>query len=155
MIRRLMSFIRLKWPEKCLYTETFCLTGVVRLAILLLPFRWLSPLLGQHMLESPEQEDAANIEAARQVGRVVEKVSRHTPWASKCLVQAIVGKILLRQRGINSTLYLGVGQEDEKGLVAHAWLRSGGIILTGVQGREQFTVVGKFADAEPNRRAGN
>jgi hypothetical protein len=141
-----MSFIRLPWPEKWLFTEAYCLTGVVRLAVLALPFRWLSPHLGQHMLESPAQEDAANIEAARQVGQVMEKVSRNTPWASKCLVQAIVGKVLLRQRGISNTLYLGVGQEEEKGLVAHAWLRSGNIILTGSHGREQFTVVGKFAD---------
>ena len=155
MLRRLKSFIHLPWPEKCLFTEAYCLTGLVRLAVLLLPFRWLSPLLGQHMLESPEQEDAANIEAARQVGQVVEKVSRHTPWASKCLVQAIVGKILLRQRGINSTLYLGVGREEEKGLVAHAWLRSGGLILTGGRGRERFTVVGKFADTGEDRGAGN
>ena len=146
MYRKLMRFIRLPWPEKCLFTEAYCLTGVVRLAVLLLPFRWLSPVLGQKMLESPAQEDTFKLESAKQVGLVVETVSRYTPWASKCLVQAIVGKILLRQRGINSTLYLGVGQEDEKGLVAHAWLRSGGIILTGNEGRERFTVVGKFAD---------
>jgi Transglutaminase-like superfamily len=155
LLRKLMSFIRLPWPEKYLFTEAYCLTGVVRLAVLLLPFRWLSPMLGQHMLESPAQEDAANLEAARRVGRVVEKASRNTPWESKCLVQAIVGKLLLRQRGISSTLYLGVGQEAGKGLVAHAWLRSGGVILTGGRGREQFTVVGKFADAGESRRAGN
>jgi hypothetical protein len=155
LLRRLKRFIHLPWPEKRLFTEAYCLTGVVRLAVLLLPFRWLSPLLGQHMLESPEQEDAANIEAARLVGRVVERASRYTPWASKCLVQAIVGKILLRQRGISSTLYLGVGREAGNGLVAHAWLRSGGVILTGGQGRERFTIVGKFADAGEDRRAGN
>ena len=146
MLRKFMSFIRLPWPEKCLFTQAYCLTGMVRLAVLLLPFRWLSPLLGQHMLESPEQEEEVTLEAARQVGWAVETVSRHTPWASKCLVQAIVGKILLRQRGISNTLYLGVGQEDEKGLVAHAWLRSGGLILTGGQDRERFAIVGKFAD---------
>ncbi len=155
MLRRLRSFICLPWPEKCLFTEAYCLTGMVRLAVLLLPFRWLSPLLGQHMLESPEQEDTATIEAARQVGLIVEKVSRHTPWDSKCLVQAIVGKILLRQRGINSTLYLGVGREEEIGLVAHAWLRSGGLILTGGRGRDRFTIVGKFADTGKDREAGN
>jgi hypothetical protein len=155
LINRLTSFLRLPWPEKRLYTEALCLTGLVRLAVLLLPFRWLAPHLGQPMLESPAEENNFQLEAARRVGRVVETVSRYTPWASKCLVQAIAGKFLLRQRGIGSTLYLGVGQDEEKGLIAHAWLRCGGVILTGEEGRERFTVVGKFADDGGCRRAGN
>ncbi|MFX4263225.1 lasso peptide biosynthesis B2 protein [Pelotomaculum propionicicum] len=155
MFRKLIKFIRLPWPEKCLYTEAFYLTGVVRLAILLLPFRWLAPHLGQHMVESPQEEDAAAIEAARRVGLAVETVSRHSPWESKCLVQAIAGKILLRRRGIGSTLYLGVDRDDAKILIAHAWLRCGGLVLTGGQGREHFTVVGKFGDDGRRGRAGS
>ena len=53
---------------------------------------------------------------------------------------------MLRRLGIANTLYLGVGKEEGKGLVAHAWLRCGGTILTGASGCERFTVVGKFAD---------
>lgn len=146
MFRRLIKFFYLPWREKCLYTEAFYLTGVARFAILLMPFRWLAPLLGQHMVESPAEEDAATLKEARLVGQVVETVSRHTPWESKCLVQAIAGKIMLRRRGIGSTLYLGVDRDDGKGLAAHAWLRCGGVFLTGGRGRERFTVVGKFAD---------
>jgi hypothetical protein len=146
LYRKIIKFFRIPWPEKWLLAETLCLTGVVRLSIILLPFRWLSPMLGQHMMESPSEEEAGILDAARQVGWAVDTASRYTPWASKCLVQAIVGKVLLRQRGISNTLYLGVGQEEGEGLTAHAWLRSGNIILTGSHGRERFTVVGKFAD---------
>lgn len=127
-------------------TEAFCLTGVVRLAILLVPFRRLARVLGKHMQESPLQENSVKLETARQIGRVVETVSRYTPWESKCLVQAIVGKILLRQRGIANTLYLGVGRDEEKNLAAHAWLRCGEKILTGGQGRNRFSIVSKFFD---------
>jgi hypothetical protein len=154
LFRRLIKFFRLQWPEKCLLTQALYLTGVVRLAVLLLPFRWLAPHLGQYMMESPAEEDAVTLEAARNVGVAVETVSRRTPWESKCLVQAIVGKFLLRQRGIGSTLYLGVDRDDDKGLAAHAWLRCGDVILTGSQGREHFTVVGKFADDGRRGRAG-
>lgn len=129
-----------------MFLEAFCLTGVVRLTVLLLPFRWLAPVLGKHMRESSMQEDMVKLEAARRVGRVVETVGRYTPWESKCLVQAIVGKIMLRQRGIANTLYLGVGRDAEKGFVAHAWLRCGETIITGGQSRDRFTMVGKFAD---------
>lgn len=129
-----------------LFIEAFSLTGFVRLAILLLPFRWLTPILGKHMQESPAKEASVKFETARRVGRVIETVSRYTPWESKCLVQAIVGKIMLRRRGIANTLYLGVGKDEKKSLTAHAWLRCGETILTGGQGLEQFAIVGKFAD---------
>lgn len=145
LIRRVKKFFALSWREQRLFMEAFCLTGVVRLTILLLPFRWLAPFLGRHMCESPMKEDSVKLAAAGRIGRVVETVSRHTPWESKCLVQAIVGKIMLRQRGINNTLYLGVGK-NEGNLVAHAWLRCGETIITGGQGQERFTMVGKFAD---------
>lgn len=148
MISRLIKFFSMSWREQLLFIEAFCLTGVVRFAVLSLPFRWLAPFLGKHMRESPEKEDNLKLEAARRVGRMVEKVSRHTVWESKCLVQAIVCKIMLRRRGIASTLYLGVGKDEKKSLVAHAWLRCGGKILTGGRGVEHFTIVGKFADNE-------
>lgn len=148
MHKQSMKFIGLSWWEKRLFVEAFCLTGVVRLAVLALPFRWLTPFLGQHMRESPMEEDIVKLAEARRIGLMVEKASRHTVWESKCLVQAIVCKIMLRRRGIANTLYLGVGKDEKKILVAHAWLRCGGKILTGGQGVEHFTIVGKFADNE-------
>ena len=146
MIRRIIKYFGLSCWEQWLFIEAFCLTGIVRLAILLLPFRWLAPALGKHKQESPMIEDILKFETARRIGWVVETVSRYTPWESKCLVQAIVGKIMLRKRGIANTLYLGVGKDERKSLVAHAWLRCGEKMLTGGQGYRWFTIVGKFSD---------
>jgi hypothetical protein len=61
------------------------------------------------------------------------------------LVQALAAKIMLTRRGICSTLYLGAAKAGE-GLAAHAWLRSGSVIVTGGPGRERFTVISTFAD---------
>lgn len=146
LIRRIKKFFALSWRDRCLFIEAFYLTGLVRLAILLLPFRWLSRFLGVHMRESPMNEDAKKIALAKWIGRMIEAVSRYTPWESKCLVQAIVGKIMLRRRGINNTLYLGVGRGEGHGLVAHAWLRCGETIITGGQNLERYAVVSKFAN---------
>lgn len=98
------------------------------------------------MQESPMMEDAVKLKTARLVGWVVETVNRYTPWESKCLVQAVVGKLLLRQYGIANTLYFGVGRDEEKNLLPHAWLRSGEMMLIGGRCLERFTLVGKFAD---------
>lgn len=146
MIRRLKKFLGLPGREQRFFIEAFFLTGVVRLAILLMPFRWLASVLGNQMQESPMQEEIIRLEFARRIGWVVETVSRYTPWESKCLVQAIVGKIMLRQRGITNTLYLGVGRDGVKSLKAHAWLRCGETVITGGQGRDTYSIVGKFAD---------
>jgi hypothetical protein len=143
-----MRFIGLSWGEQFMLLQAFCLAGLVRLAIIVLPFRYLAQALGKHMVESPMEEDFIKLGVANQIGWGVEAVSRYTPWESKCLVQAIVGKIMLRQHSITNTLYLGVGRNEENSLVAHAWLRCGETIITGGQGRERFTMVGKFADDE-------
>lgn len=122
------------------------------MAVLLLPFRWLAPILGKHMEESSMQEEAETMKAAMGLGWMVEAVSRYTPWESKCLVQAMVGKILLRQHRIANTLFLGVRRDEKNKLIAHSWLRCGEVIVTGGRGREQFTVVSKFADSRENSR---
>ncbi|KAF1086080.1 hypothetical protein SPSYN_00818 [Sporotomaculum syntrophicum] len=146
LLRRTLKFVLLPLQEQWLYLQAFVLAGVVRLAIILLPFRWLAGFLGNQELESPAEEDHEKLNAARRVGRVVETVCRHTPWESKCLVQAIVGKILLRQSRISNTLYLGVGRDPEDKMVAHAWLRCGDMILTGNYNLDKYAVVGKFTD---------
>ncbi|TWH49431.1 lasso peptide biosynthesis B2 protein [Sporomusa sp. KB1] len=146
MIKQIQQFFNLSWFEQRLFIIVLFLTGIVRLSILFLPFRWLGPVLGGLMQESQATEEKVNVDKAKQIGKMVERVSRYTPWESKCLVQALVGKILLRRQGITNTLYLGVGRDERNALIAHAWLRCGEIILTGGKGRERFTVVSKFAD---------
>ena len=146
LIRRVRKFFALSWRDRYLFIKVFGLTGVVRLAIHGLPFRWLAPTLGKHMRESALQEDITNLEIAKHVGLIIEMVSRYTPWESKCLVQAIVGKIILRQCGITNTLYLGVRRDRRQNIIAHAWLRCGDTILTGNRGITYFRVVSKFAD---------
>lgn len=112
---------------------------------MLLPFAWLAPYLGKRMAESPSDLPSVN-PYVHKLGWAINLVSRHTPWESKCLVQAIVGKILLRRLQLTNTLYLGVGRDGDNKLIAHAWLRCGAIFVTGGAGRERFAVVGKFAD---------
>jgi hypothetical protein len=148
LYRNLINFFRLPWQEKGLFIEVFFLTGVVRLIVLILPFRWLAPALGKYMQESPAKEDILKLKTARRVGRIIESVNRHTLWESKCLVQAIVCKLVLRQYGIGNTLYLGVGKDEQEqmSLVAHAWLRCGELIITGGYNLNRYAIVGKFAD---------
>jgi hypothetical protein len=146
--QQLRKFFSLPWGDRLLLIEATLWLGLARLVMLAIPFRWLAPSLGQQMLESPTTDEPAQHEDARRLSRAVVTMSRYTPWESKCLTQAIAGKMMLKRRGIASTLYLGVMKDGNNGLSAHAWLRSGTVILTGGPGRERFTVVSTFADRQ-------
>ena len=74
----------------------------------------------------------------------VNRMSHHTLWESKCLVTAIACMKMLERRGIESTLYMGTNKDQSDKMVAHAWLRSGPLYLTGMDVMEGFTVVGIF-----------
>ena len=140
-MRRLRKFLARSRSERLLLLEAAGWLAVSRLAVLLLPFRRIAPRLGQHMIESDfESSDDA---LSRNIGWAVEAAARHVPWQAVCLPQAMAAKAMLRRRGIDCTLYLGVVTDEE--LKAHAWLRAGSRIITGREGFRSHTVVSTFS----------
>jgi hypothetical protein len=134
---------RLSWADRLLLAETCLFLGVARALVLIVPFGKLAPHLDKVNGERPEV--VAEEEIIRRVARAIWLVSRHTPWRSNCMAQALAGKTLLARRGLSSTLYLGVAKEGEQ-MAAHAWLRCGPRILTGAAGHERYTVITTFGD---------
>jgi hypothetical protein len=133
--------------ERLMLVEAFVFLGIARLGVLILPFRPLSRTMGEHMKESPRTTDAQTLRIARLIGQAVRSAAGNTPWQSVCLPQAITAQWMLKRRNIPGTLYLGVKTSPHPltPLLAHAWLRCGGSILTGADGHSQFTVVSTFA----------
>ena len=133
--------------ERLLLIEAFLLLGLARLAVLVLPFRWLAASLGEHMKETDRTLSPNALKTARLIGGAVRSAAGYTPWGSVCLPQAVTAKWMLGRRHIASTLYLGVAKDDASHpkLAAHAWVRSGPSILTGAQGHSRYTVVSTFS----------
>ncbi len=133
--------------ERRLLLESFPLLGIARLAVLLLPFRWIAPSLGRHMEEIQNEVDFDRLERARLVGWAVRAAAIRTPWKSVCLPQAVTAQWMLRRRGIPATLYLGVKKTLPKGeaLAAHAWVRCGDLVVTGAAGHRSYTVISTFS----------
>ena len=141
----LRKWARLSWRDRLLVIEAVTLQGLVRLMTLSLPFRWLTPILGQqHDASEVPLPDGPVSEKARRCARQVRITAAHLPWESKCLVQALACKLMLRRRGIKSVLYLGVARDEEGTFVSHAWLRHGEVVLTGRQGMERYKVISTF-----------
>ncbi|WP_021166562.1 hypothetical protein SOV_07580 [Sporomusa ovata DSM 2662] len=149
MRRLILKYFRCSWTDKLLLLYIFILLAIVKVLLLLVPFRYITVWLGKYMKESPFIDENENTFINR-VGWAIQIASRYTPWESKCLVQAITGKILLRHRRLHNTMYLGVAKDGGDQMIAHAWLRAGNKLVTGGRNSSMFTVVAKFADIGGN-----
>ena len=143
---RLRNFWRLPGTDRWLLIEAALFAALARMAILTLPFRWFAPWLGRHGEANDGTDETTEAEPVRhRVGRAVQLAGRHTPWQSKCLVQAIAARLMLGRRGVAGTIYLGLAKDPDGQMKAHAWLQSGDTIVTGRNGMSRFTVLSSFA----------
>jgi Transglutaminase-like superfamily len=120
--------------------------GLMRLTIRL-PFRTVSRAVGLQRGETPTAVAPETSARAAAVGWAVRAAASYTPWENTCLVQALAATTLLRRRGIDSTLYLGVARDrvTPDAITAHAWLRCGELTVTGAAEQARYTPVASFA----------
>jgi hypothetical protein len=79
-------------------------------------------------VRAPASDRAAAVRA-RRVGGIVERLAQVLPWHPVCLPQAIAVRAMLRRRGIDSTLHLGIASLEP--LSAHAWVTVGEAVVQG------------------------
>ena len=141
--RRLLLYLKSPASHKRLFAEAYISLGRAWI-IKSLPFTKMSPLLGEYMKETG-YEQTADQAVLKSISSAVHIMSKYTLWNSQCLVRALAVSRMLETRKISSTLYLGTGRDEEGQLAAHAWIRSGSLLLSGAEEQERFTAVAKFA----------
>ena len=132
--------------EVFIYPEAFFFLGLALLLTALIKFSRVSRFLGEQGAKAPKAPDAAQLARAEKVRQTIETMSWRLPRETKCLIQAIAAQFMLKRRRINSTLYLGVALSKKKGMKAHAWVRCGGITLTGAKAMAHYTQVASFTN---------
>lgn len=169
-LRRKVARARsLSWTQQRLLAEALAWLGVLRIALLVLPFRRTAALLRL----SPTSVTEASTEAsglplngiharkpggndgnvgrendvAEGIGWAVRAVGARTPWLSTCLAQSLAGYAMLRRRQVPSVVYLGVAKDGEGDLSAHSWLRCGEGLLTGASGFERYRPIAAYRPA--------
>lgn len=141
-MKKLLGFIyRFLFENHAKYTTicTICLSAWYRFKILVLPKKRLEQSMGSKGEESTKELPLEDLKTAYRIGSRVERACEHTPWESKCLVKALTAAHLLKKKHLPYTLYLGLGKENDK-LIAHAWLRSGQVYITGGNGNPYANV---------------
>ena len=98
----------------------------------------LSPLSGR----ACDDPDASM--HAKHAARLVSAAARHGPYKAKCLPTALALQSILRRRGIEADLRLGV-RKDCGRIEAHAWLEHRGIPL--IDSADVHERYGAFAEA--------
>lgn len=146
MIQRLLKshsllkkFLSINISLQIMVIEALFLTAIARFLILNVEFKKLNKKLGNKGVETSMSGVPKGYVVAKKISVVVNKVADITPWESKCLVRAMTAQKMMKRRGYGTTLYLGVGKDDE-GMNAHAWLRYGVLYLTGGTGSSHAKV---------------
>lgn len=141
IIRRIINFMRYN-GEKWTTISVYFYVLYYRLCLLFVPMERIEKMMGVRGEESTWEETPENLWTAKLVGFHVNRVTEHLPLKRKCYVRALTARKILMKKNINSTLYMGVGKENGN-MIAHAWLRSGNIYVTGGIGTG-YAVVAKF-----------
>jgi hypothetical protein len=110
------------------------LVWAIRLALWIVPFAKL-----RRVVASVAQTRAprASRYSADQLSWAVRAVSRYVPRAS-CLTQALVLHILLRRKGLQSRIQIGVSKDAGR-FEAHAWVESQDRVVIGDSGLQRYT----------------
>jgi hypothetical protein len=130
--------------------EAMLWLAIARLWLLVVPFRRVAARLGQvTAADAPLPEQSPPPPVAAEIGWAVRRSARYAPFRAVCLQQAVAAKMMLRRRGIGSTLHLGVARRNNGAVEAHAWLDSGEAPITGYPVAPDFVEVARWRETAP------
>lgn len=126
----------------------FMLLGLFQLLILVIPFHvYARKLDKKYTIDANHVDNRLASGYSRLIGRMVTNIAKITPWPSKCLVQALTVKFLLRKLRISSEMFIGVAIDDEQKFSAHTWVNVGEFtVVGGVNSADKFKVMKIFKD---------
>ncbi|MFM7022546.1 MAG: lasso peptide biosynthesis B2 protein [Flavobacteriales bacterium] len=136
--------IQSDWAFRKLIVKTFFFSMYVRFLMLFVKFKRYEKRLGTRGVADNYTMNDHEFQLAHNIAKALNGVSNYTLWESKCMVQAVSAKWMLKKRGIPSTIYFGVKKEGQE-LKAHAWLKVGEIVVIGRAGHKEFKIVNYYS----------
>ncbi|MDE2040208.1 MAG: lasso peptide biosynthesis B2 protein [Elusimicrobia bacterium] len=155
LLSKIRTFLRLPLFEQMWLIPSFITLGICVLALKTIPFRRLASCLGVQGGSSQKMPSVGprHERIARGLSRAIRLAARWTPWESKCLAQALTGRLLLGLHGVPCAVYFGLARGERRAdLEAHAWVNAGDVRVTGGGGWDRFKPVECFVSAAPARR---
>lgn len=130
-VKTLLRFWRLPRARRRLLVQAAAVLALVRVALLILPFKAVAPLARK--LQGRGQGSGGDAPTIGDIVWAVGVASRRVTGGT-CLTQALAGSVLLARNGYPSDLRIGVRRDPIRGFEAHAWLERDGDIVLGQTG---------------------
>ncbi len=131
---------RLSTAERRLLAQSLILLPLTAVALRVVGFRRWQALLARlaPVATPPEADEADRIGQGRAAARLVDAAARRGAYRATCLPRSLVLWWLLRRRGIDAELRIGVRKEAGQ-FQAHAWVEYRGAALNdGTDVAERF-----------------
>jgi hypothetical protein len=114
------------------------------MALSLLPFRRVLAWQGVPGVESPDAPDPSSLAYRTALHGALLRCARHAPRLATCYAVCLAGKVLLRWRGLPSTMYIGFRKTTDGLHEGHAWLRSHDTWVSGGGRRHHYHVHSQY-----------
>jgi hypothetical protein len=149
---RLAQFRRLTRSERTILFAALAILPLAAVGLRLAGLRRMQTVLARCLPRPKSCRAEADVTAqAKQVARMVSVAARHGLYRASCLPTALALQSMLRRRGIEVELRLGVRKTDGW-IEAHAWLEHQGLpLIDSPDVREHF---GAFDGVIRHRTAG-
>jgi hypothetical protein len=134
-MRQLRRFVALPAADRSELTRAFIAVAAIRLALSVLPFRVVRPVIAR--ITARPRGPGAGADDAQRVAWAVAAAAVRIPRAT-CLTQALAAQVLLARIGEHAELRLGVARAHGAPALAHAWLEHRGQVLVGGGWLEQY-----------------
>lgn len=130
--------------ERKILNQTFFWLIYAFILVRFIPLKRFSNLLGVFNKEMKLELNHKQLLLVSVVQKNIGRLKKRLPWNVKCFEEAIAAKKTLEKHNVKATIYLGVAKKDKNKLIAHAWLKSGDVFITGKKGHKHHTVVGFY-----------
>lgn len=133
VLRKLIACWRLSWGERYLLLQAAWLLPVIAITLSQFGFKSTQRYLMKWSAEtgsdfSLEHFSLEHLVTAKRTAHLVNQIARCWFPVGNCLKQSLTLWFLLRRRGINSALRVGV-RRHEGDFQAHAWVEYGGCVV--------------------------
>lgn len=136
------------WRKRFWLLLMYPLSGLIRAAVLLVPFKHLSRCLGIHYrnYQLCVLVTDAQLQMAREIGGTIALIDKYTPWQTNCMVEGILARIWLGFYKIPYVFYMGayLTKDDSQPMKAHAWVGVGPRLIVGGRGHQRYAIVSTF-----------
>jgi hypothetical protein len=133
---------RRRWSDVPLAIEALLFLAGARAAIAFLPFRTVARLASRG--RNPSGSIDADAPFVTRLQWAMRGWSTRVPWRCLCFEQGLATHLMLRRRGIASTLYYGVAPIRENAIEAHVWVRAGSHDIIGAENAADFVPLATF-----------